>query len=405
MISTNYLTSAKDRFTIWLERGFFVTLLLACLLAMSHHKADPDFWGHVQYGRDAMAEGLPDSTTYSYTTEGHRWINHENLSELLMAVGVDRPGPASLLVLKSLLALMLMLLIYRQGTRNDVAPVPLYFTMLLVACNLMHSWTMRPQLLTYSLFGLMIALFGWCFATRPNPWPAILRGGKGEQPKTSDALDRNRLRWLWLLVPMFVIWTNTHGGFVAGYCIMVAYLGARSVESLIAHGRQAWPTVGLLSAIVVVTGLATLINPYGLELHQWLLNSLGAKRPEILEWRPPELLSVVWPAWWLMAALFVAAITFTRRQRDMTHIAILCLTLWQACEHRRHIAFFAILFGFWMPMHVQSLWARIQKKESPEEEPAHGSSHAVGHAGNGVDRDYCVEHQLVLPPAPDSSTP
>ena len=118
MITTSYLTSGKDVSTKWIERGFLVTVLLACLLAMSHHKADPDFWGHVQYGRDAITEGLPDTTTYSYTTDGHRWINHENLSELLMAAGVSMPGPGGLLAIKSLLALMLMLLIYRQGTRQ-----------------------------------------------------------------------------------------------------------------------------------------------------------------------------------------------------------------------------------------------------------------------------------------------
>ena len=91
------------------------------------------------------------------------------------------------------------------------------------------------------------------------------------------------------------------------------------LEALIAQGRRAWPTVMLLGAIAVVTALVTLINPYGLELHRWLLGSLGASRPEILEWRPPELLSFVWPAWWLMVAIFVAAILFTRRPRDLTH--------------------------------------------------------------------------------------
>jgi hypothetical protein len=120
--------------------------------------------------------------------------------------------------------------------------------------------------------------------------------------------------------------------------------------------------------ILTATGLATLLNPYGVQLHQWLLGALGVRRPEILEWLPPKLFSVIWPAWWIMVAVFLAAIFFTRRPRDVTHLVILSLTLWQACEHRRHIAFFAILFGFWMPVHVHSLWLRIRGQESPEEE-------------------------------------
>ncbi len=80
MSCTNPVTETPDRKELWFERGLFAALLLTCLLAMSHHKADPDFWGHVQYGRDVIQDGLPETTTYSYTTQDYRWINHENLS-------------------------------------------------------------------------------------------------------------------------------------------------------------------------------------------------------------------------------------------------------------------------------------------------------------------------------------
>jgi hypothetical protein len=37
----------------------------------------------------------------------------------------------------------------------------------------------------------------------------------------------------------------------------------------------------------------------------------------------------------------------------------LACVLWQALEHRRHIALWAILFAFWLPVHVQSLMQRL----------------------------------------------
>lgn len=369
MISTSYLTSPQDRTAKWLERGFFVTLLLSCLLAMSHNSADPDSWGHVQYGRDMMQDGLPRTTTYSYTTQGYPWINHENLSELLMAAAVDSVGPSALLVFKSLMGLMLFVLVYYQGRRNQVSAIPLYLALLLMASNEIYWWTVRPQLMSYACFTLLIALLGWCFPVWPNPWPRVLRGGVEEGRRTTaDAVGHARLRWLWLCVPLFIVWTNAHGGFVAGYCILAAYLVLRSVEALTATGRAAWPTVRLLGSVLAVAGLATLVNPYGVELHQWLAGSLMADRPEILEWHPPKLLSVVWPAWWLMVVVFVAATVLTRRQRDVTQLVILGLTLWQACEHRRHTAFFAILFGFWMPVHLESLWERFRGEPATDED-------------------------------------
>ncbi len=367
MITTPNLTSATDRTTKWLETALFLNVLLVCLLAMSHHGADPDFWGHVQYGEDLLREGLPRTTTYSYTAEGHRWINHENLAELLMAGGVNTIGPAGLLVTKSLLGLALLMLIYRQAASQGVSQTAIFLTMLLTACNFMHSWTLRPQLLTYVLFGLMIALFGWCFEQWPRHGWAMARGGQ-ESPASelSWSEQRKRLGCLWCLPVLFVIWVNSHGGFVAGFCVMAVYLALRAVEALLAHGRQAWSTAALLGAIVIAAGLATIVNPYGLELHQWLWESLGVPRPEITEWRPPEFLSLVWPTWWLMVALSLAALVATRQPRDWTHVAILTLVLWQACAHLRHIAFFAILFAFWMPVHVQSLLQRFQRDRAQE---------------------------------------
>jgi hypothetical protein len=166
--------------------------------------------------------------------------------------------------------------------------------------------------------------------------------------------------WLWTLPPLFAVWANCHGGFLAGYCVLVAYFIGRGCEAVLARGRRALPMVLHLTAILAVTALATLINPYGINLHDWLLQSLGSPRPEIVEWRPPELLSVVWVQWWLLVAVFIVAVVRTNKPRDLTQMLILVLTLWQACEHRRHMAFFAILFGYWMPIHLHSLLTQSQ---------------------------------------------
>ena len=69
----------------WSERGFFLALLVICLLPLSKNQPGPDFWGHVQYGSDVLREGLPETATYSYNAVGNNWVNHETLSELAMA--------------------------------------------------------------------------------------------------------------------------------------------------------------------------------------------------------------------------------------------------------------------------------------------------------------------------------
>ena len=69
-------------------------VVVAAALAMSPNVADPDLWGHVQFGRDVLTDGgIASTTSYSYTAEGYRWINHENLSEIVMALVADLAGP------------------------------------------------------------------------------------------------------------------------------------------------------------------------------------------------------------------------------------------------------------------------------------------------------------------------
>jgi hypothetical protein len=79
----------------WLDRGIIAAVLLAAGVALSLNVADPDLWGHVQYGRDALAHGLPKTTTYSYVAEGYPWINHEIVAEYVLAIVAQRCGAST----------------------------------------------------------------------------------------------------------------------------------------------------------------------------------------------------------------------------------------------------------------------------------------------------------------------
>lgn len=44
----------------------------------------------------------------------------------------------------------------------------------------------------------------------------------------------------------------------------------------------------------------------------------------------------------------------TRRKRDIAELGVLAVVLWQAISHIRHLPFLAMLFGFWLPVHLDS---------------------------------------------------
>jgi hypothetical protein len=115
--------------------------------------------------------------------------------------------------------------------------------------------------------------------------------------------------------------------------------------------------------------LITLANPYGWDLHIRLYHKLRIPRPEIIEWQPPELFSIVWVQFWLLLAVWVAAVFGAKKGRDFTQLVIISLVAWQAVEHRRHIAFVAILSIAWLPPLVESLRQRFRRGVSTETPP------------------------------------
>ena len=360
----------------WFDRSVIVAVILASGVALSLNIADPDLWGHVQYGRDAWEHGLALTTTYSYIAAGYPWINHEILAELALASGYDNLGASGLMLMKVALGMGIIALMIRRARREKVGLLASCPVALLVAVCLANHWTMRPQLISYTSFALMLALLGWCFEGWERSWKLAWPRGNWFAKKTasdtpSSATEReeelpslvysvHRLKYLWLVPILMVIWTNSHGGFLAGYCVFVAYLGLRGLEALTNKGREADGLLLRFGMFAVAAGIATFVNPYGLGFHRWLFDDLKVPRPEIVEWRAPNLLEAQNVPFLLLASVWVATLVLSRKQRDLTQIVILGLIFWQSLLHLRHIAFFAIALGFWLPPHLDSVLTRFK---------------------------------------------
>ena len=348
-------------FARWLDRGVVAAVLMSCAVALSLNVADPDLWGHVQYGRDALRFGVPRVTTYSYVARGYPWINHEIFTEFALAIGSDWLGGAGLLIGKCLLGVALIAAILYRAQKLGAGFIPAYSMILLVAVTLGNHWTLRPQIASYVCFALLLGLLTYCFDGWEGQWRLTLDWFRRwrNQP-TSDDLppleySLPRLKLLWLAPPLFMVWTNSHGGFLAGLCVYLAYLTFRGLEALAYKGRAADGLLLRFALMGAAAIAATFLNPYGPLFHAWLYQDLAVPRPENVEWRAPELWNLQFLPFWLLASAVVAAVIASRKPRDFTHVAILALILWQALLHHRHIAFLAIAAGWWLPLHFDSL--------------------------------------------------
>jgi hypothetical protein len=323
------------------RRLAILTLMLSSAIALSLNLVDPDLWGHVLYGQELLAEGtLPTTATHTFTAPDHRWINHENLAEIAFALGFAHLGVYPMLALKCLWGMSILGLMVWAARRRGVDTLVAWGIMLLIANNLIAFFPMRPQLLSFMCFALLLVVLDRAFA----------------------AWDERRVEVKWLLLTplLFVVWANSHGAFLAGLCIFGVYLAGRGIELLVAHGKAAWPTVLQMAGVGIAAALATLLNPYGPDLLVWLVHSLGTPRPEITEWLPPTPDTPVFMPLLLLVGVMVVSLAASRERRDWTQIAILALITWQAFSHLRHIALLALLCGFWLPVHLQSAAARLR---------------------------------------------
>jgi hypothetical protein len=363
----------------WLDWGIVAAVVLACGAVLSSNLVDPDLWGHVQYGRDALYYGLSPTTTYSYLAEDHPWINHEILAEYVLAIANDWGGSLGMLLGKFLLGIGIVGLIIYRAFKQGVKLIPACAAAILVAWTLAAHWSLRPQLFSFALFTGLLAILSHCFEGWEGRWQLLLpwlRKTPHWDPADHEPLQYSseRMRYLWVVPFLIVIWTNTHGAFLAGLCVYLAYLGLRTVEVYTHRGSEADGLARRFGLMAGAAVLATLLNPYGLKFHWWLVQDLMVPRPEITEWRSPDLLNLANLPFLLMLVAWLGCLFATRRSRDFTQQVILALIVWQSFLHLRHIAFFAIAFGWWMPVHLDSVFERLGlgKRFQSDEERLYG---------------------------------
>jgi hypothetical protein len=140
---------------------------------------------------------------------------------------------------------------------------------------------------------------------------------------------------IWLLVPLTVVWTNLHGGFLS----LIAVLGLTAVGGLIAGG---WLRYGMLTA---ACSAASLINPYGIHLHQHALEYLQSDwiRRVVEEFQSPSFRNENMMQFEvLLVAGFIAVGLLCRERRYIEALWILFFGQ-QALSSERHVPIFVIV--------------------------------------------------------------
>ena len=143
-------------------------VLFLAVVADSMQYADADLWGHVRYGQIMLRTGhLIHADIFSYTAAGHRWIDHEWLFEIIMALVYNAFGVAGLKLFKLLCAGAIMTRL-APGLAETAASIAAQFAALTgVAIVLVQQMQFRPQLFDCIFLAALLAML----ATGPAVCP------------------------------------------------------------------------------------------------------------------------------------------------------------------------------------------------------------------------------------------
>ncbi|WP_435011082.1 hypothetical protein P12x_002376 [Tundrisphaera lichenicola] len=242
---------------------------------------DPGSFWHKVVGRRILdGAGFFATDPFSFTQDGRPWIAQQWLGECAMAV-VDRLSGLDGLLLGTvtILAVLYAWMAHRL-LRGGLGWLPSTVLVLVgVGTSAIH-FHVRPMIATIFAFGLTCA------------WLVDVDSG------------RRPTRWLWWLVPVFLIWTNTHGGVLGGLATLALAVGGWWLLGL--AGRDS-PASSLgrgieLGSIVGACGLTFLVNPYGVRMPaSWVEIMASPVIPRmIIEHAPPRADD---PATWMIGGL------------------------------------------------------------------------------------------------------
>jgi hypothetical protein len=259
----------------WFHIGSADLLFAALVLvifngARSTMLDDPGLGWHLR-NIDAMAErgSWLTNDPFSGPRHGQPWLTNQWLGELPLWVGERWAGLEGIAAVTALTLAFLLRCLYRMLLRDGLPwPLALFWTAL-AALGTSFSWVARPNIFTV-LFVLITARV--C---------VLFHEGR---------LSRAATLWL---VPLFAVWANCHGGFLAGLMMLGGALAVEAGQAIVASDserQQARGRAVQFGALLAGAVAATLVNPYGVRLYPWVLGLLGDTYFMNLndEWRSPD---------------------------------------------------------------------------------------------------------------------
>jgi tetratricopeptide (TPR) repeat protein len=260
--------------------GIVLGILLAVhLILLGFFKISSlDTWFHLKEGElYVTTRSLPAQDPFAFTTAGRQWIKYSWLADVLFYLTYAAAGFPGLIFLRLLLLFLIASSAYsllRSCTLHPLASLLVYMASLALRFRLF----LRPEILSFVLLLVTMAI--------------LLR------------LRIGRPALAYILLPVFVVWTNIHASFVFGLAIPgLVFLANFLPEGWATPGwgrlRLGRAGVRHLGVAVVLLPLVGLLNPHGISMLLFPFRQNSMTRLTLFrEWMEAWKLPGIDPLWW-----------------------------------------------------------------------------------------------------------
>ncbi len=299
---------------------------------------DGDTGIHIRIGDLILASHkVPTVDPFSFSKPGQTWFAHEWLTDVLYAGLVQVGGLKALVLLTGvILALYNTILLVDSVKRgaNSLAAIALVLAGTNAASVHFHT---RPHVFTLLFLTLSAALIA---RDRSRPTP-----------------------WIWLLVPLTVVWANMHGGFV----VLFAVLGIAVVGSLV-EGAAKRKMAVRYGSLLAGCGVASLLNPQGWKLHWHIVELMQTSwyKTHINEYQSPSFTSEAMLFFLVLLFLGLIAVYPLWRRNCITEALWILFFAYWALVSARNIPLFLIVALPLIALELTHFWKEAVETSSPQ---------------------------------------
>jgi hypothetical protein len=306
------------------KKHFSLLILLALGLAAFIRAIiflDPDFGWHLRMGELIITHGIPSADPFSYTMSSYNFIDHEWLSNVLIAVGYRSIGMYGLAFISAVIFVVTLFIAIPKRFK-DYSFLPL-----VLAGSLMLNFVgIRTQIITWFLLSILLK-----FVFDDELWK----------------------KWKFFLPLIFIPWVNLHGGFAVGVAILFLVFVFKSFQNR--KFEFVYFAISLFSIAL------TLVNPYGSRIwwEVWMQLSDSNLRWSISEWSP-SIFYVDFALLILFTFSLFFVLKYKRKIGGLKTLVYLFLLL-MAASSIRHIPLWALSTVFAVSAAIKFLMDEIKK--------------------------------------------